>query len=399
MSPGIGRSPPVAQPYSSNPDTNAPDLEPSSSSREKTRPLSHMQVTHLAHSETELSPTLYVSLMGSKIDKITREEEIDEGTTAKVVKVRIQANNISEQAVSKVFYLKDEQGMACQLRYKYAVKEIDIHKMLHHENIVKALGYHTSPDKTELLLQFMPDTFHKRMCCTNTKKSYDLEEKIRLLLNICDGLAYLHDKHYIHLDLNSTNVLIDENGIAKLSDFGKTMLKGSLTPKHQACFYMAPELSRSNPDKPEGMIEAYESADYFSVAVLALIALVEFSVNDVWVSKHRFEELNNKEDKQLNPLQKVMIDHLKNHFQTWWPAFPTDKNIRPLITEQLSAEEFLQYCPPTNEHYRRIMALLLQQIIIPCLNRNPDKRIPLNNIRHILSKLLTDILNNEGTPL
>ncbi|MDX2862336.1 protein kinase domain-containing protein, partial [Streptomyces scabiei] len=45
-------------------------------------------------------------------------------------------------------------------------------------------------------------------------------EKVRLLTEICEGLAHLHGTGWVHGDLKPDNVLIMADGSARLSDFG-----------------------------------------------------------------------------------------------------------------------------------------------------------------------------------
>ena len=43
---------------------------------------------------------------------------------------------------------------------------------------------------------------------------------LKIVREICAGLAYLHSKGIIHRDIKPANILIGNDGIAKLADFG-----------------------------------------------------------------------------------------------------------------------------------------------------------------------------------
>lgn len=47
-------------------------------------------------------------------------------------------------------------------------------------------------------------------------------DRYRLAIHICAGLAYLHEhpKHIVHGDLKAVNVVVNADGIPKLTDFG-----------------------------------------------------------------------------------------------------------------------------------------------------------------------------------
>ena len=73
----------------------------------------------------------------------------------------------------------------------------------------------------------------------------DWPTKQKLMLDICYGLAYMHQQKVIHRDLKSANVLIDERGLAKITDFGLAsalkMSVGTIATRSQALDWMPPE--------------------------------------------------------------------------------------------------------------------------------------------------------------
>jgi serine/threonine protein kinase len=69
---------------------------------------------------------------------------------------------------------------------------------------------------------------------------------LRNMLEISEGLAFLHSKKIIHADLRPQNIMLDERGVAKISDYGLARIVGQnefsafgRSPKNT---FMAPEL-------------------------------------------------------------------------------------------------------------------------------------------------------------
>ena len=52
------------------------------------------------------------------------------------------------------------------------------------------------------------------------KRSITLMDKLGLMLQICDGVAFAHSKEIVHRDLTPSNIRVLPNGHVKIMDFG-----------------------------------------------------------------------------------------------------------------------------------------------------------------------------------
>jgi serine/threonine protein kinase len=66
-------------------------------------------------------------------------------------------------------------------------------------------------------------------------------DAVELFEEIAVGLAHAHGKGVVHCDLKPANVLIDQDGMPRLADFGQSRLSHEQKPALGTLFFMAPE--------------------------------------------------------------------------------------------------------------------------------------------------------------
>ncbi|KAL2540425.1 Protein kinase superfamily protein [Abeliophyllum distichum] len=132
--------------------------------------------------------------------------------------------------------------------------EVEMLSRLHHRNLVKLVGYYTNRDSSQNLLcyELVPNGsleawLHGPL---GLNCPLDWDSRMKIALDAARGLAYLHEDSQpcvIHRDFKSSNILLENNFHAKVSDFGLA----KLAPEGRANFlstrvmgtfgYVAPE--------------------------------------------------------------------------------------------------------------------------------------------------------------
>lgn len=111
-------------------------------------------------------------------------------------------------------------GCGPQLRTGWR-REIDILRALYHKHIVKYKGCceDQGEKSVQLVMEYMPLGSLRDYL---PRHNVGLVQLLLFSLQICEGMAYLHTQHYVHRDLAARNVLLDNNRLVKIGDFGLT---------------------------------------------------------------------------------------------------------------------------------------------------------------------------------
>ncbi|XP_024360261.1 leucine-rich repeat receptor protein kinase EMS1 isoform X2 [Physcomitrium patens] len=175
-----------------------------------------------------------------------KENLIGVGGFAKVYKATLPDSRVV--AVKKLFGRGKQSDR--ELR-----AEIETVGNCHHPNLVQLLGYCRTKDGKLLVYEYFENGSLNKYMRRNpgSKEAHlDWETRLKIALGAAEGLAYLHkrDPRIIHRDVKASNILLDENFEAKVSDFGLARLIDP-AKTHVTTFiagtkaYIAPEYQKS----------------------------------------------------------------------------------------------------------------------------------------------------------
>lgn len=128
-------------------------------------------------------------------------------------------------------------------------KEQGLLQNLYHPNVVAYLGFEEGTKYLSIFLEYVPGGTIGSIYRTPDHGRFE-ENLIKYFTGqILQGLEYLHSNNVQHRDLKSDNILVDANGVCKISDFGiskrtsENAYESNLNTSMQgSVFWMAPEV-------------------------------------------------------------------------------------------------------------------------------------------------------------
>ncbi|KAH6805430.1 proline-rich extensin-like receptor kinase 10 [Perilla frutescens var. frutescens] len=148
--------------------------------------------------------------------------------------------------------------------------EVEIISRIHHRHLVSLVGYCINENRRLLVYDYVPNDnlyFHLH---GEGRPVLNWAVRVKIALGAARGIAYLHEDCHpriIHRDIKSSNILLDSNFEAQVSDFGLAKLaldsNSHVTTRVMGTFgYMAPEYASSG--------KLTERSDVYSFGVVLL---------------------------------------------------------------------------------------------------------------------------------
>ncbi|KAL2544879.1 Wall-associated receptor kinase-like 9 [Forsythia ovata] len=253
----------------------------------------------------------------------------------------------------KIVAVKKSKLVSDQNQLGQFINEVVILSQINHRNIVKLLGCCLETEVPLLVYEFIPNrTLFDNIHDPFSEFPITWDMRLRIAAEIAAALAYLHYATSIpiyHRDIKSSNILLDENYKAKVSDFGTSRSvatdKTHLTTLVKGTFgYLDPEYFQSS--------HFTDKSDVYSFGVV----LVELLSGQ--------KPISSSVDEDERSLAKRFLMSMEGNY--------LDKILDPKISEKGNDEDIFSVA---NLAYR-------------CLNLNGKKRptmkevaIELENIR------------------
>ena len=273
-----------------------------------------------------MDDTLKLQLSKLQLSKVTSTGEIiGRGAYGRVIKVYVHetlcaAKEVHPSLVENVS--AEESETVTKSFYEECVKA----SRIHHPNVVQMLGIYwpaTPQAKLPWLVMEMMQTSLKNFLDNHDQAKVPLHSKLSILVDVAQGLEFLHGQDIVHRDLSSNNVLLTKHLVAKIADLGvaKVIQENKMKTHTQApgtTHFMPPEALRNKPHygKP---------VDVFSLACVTL--------------------------------------HVMSH------QWPEPKNLLPegtmmALTEKERRDEYITFC----------IQPALKELVELCLHNKPDQR-------------------------
>ncbi|VAI93861.1 unnamed protein product [Triticum turgidum subsp. durum] len=191
--------------------------------------VTQIELEYMVHDEDAEPIALPFPLLEKITDYFSDQLIIGRGGFAVVYKAVLDNGVLDVKKLSNT-HMYEEQFLIMGEVECLIKGEVECLMKVKHKNIVRFLGYcaDTQGNISDYKGKMVMADVHQRLLCfeylpkgsldspgeLNWRKRYDM------IKGICEGLHYLHQNNILHLDLTPGNILLDEDMMPKITDFG-----------------------------------------------------------------------------------------------------------------------------------------------------------------------------------
>ncbi len=197
------------------------------------------------------------------------EEELGRGGMGTVYRAR-RDDGAFEQTVA-IKLVRPE--LSSEMLRRRFLAERRILASLEHPNIARVLDGGATDDGVPYLV--LEHVAGEPIDAYANARALAIEQRLRLVIQVCDAVHHAHQKLVLHRDIKAANVLVDESGVPKLLDFGIAKL---LTPEPAEVDWTALGFARpltpewASPEQLRGE-PLTTASDVYSLGVLLYVLL------------------------------------------------------------------------------------------------------------------------------
>jgi serine/threonine protein kinase len=199
------------------------------------------------------------SLLGKQFDEYRLEKMLGHGGMARVY--RAIDTRLNRYTAIKVIDAPFRDDSEYARRFDI---EAQAFAQLHHPNIVAIYRYGEVDGLLYMAMQYVEGADLGRLIADTPKgEFFPLDETLKILRQLADALDYTHQTGVIHRDVKPSNIMIDNDGRAFLTDFGLALLTevGTKGEIFGSPHYIAPEQAISSAG-------AVSQSDFYSIGVV-----------------------------------------------------------------------------------------------------------------------------------
>jgi len=190
-------------------------------------------------------------------------------------------------------------------------REAAILGKLQHENIVEIFDFYEKDGDKFIVLEYIKGRSLKQII--REKHKIPVKYGIYILKEVLKGLTHVHKNHILHRDLKPDNIMISDEGVVKITDFGLAFGRESVNVTNPGTYLGTP--AYFPPEQLTGQ-HLTVASDIFSLGITFSEILTG---KNPFEGKNQFETINNilyfknlNIDFNVNEIPQVIVDILKS---------------------------------------------------------------------------------------